>query len=57
MSASRTYDEKPVSKPNKLPQGATPGTVSQRQLYSHTGTIKTPAEAGASGKCSTPKPW
>jgi hypothetical protein len=57
MATSKTYDEKPESQPNKLPEGATPGTVSQRQLYSHTGKIKTPAEAGDKGKCSTKYPW
>ena len=31
--------------------------ISQRQLVRRTGTIKTPAEAGAAGKPTTPKTW
>lgn len=55
--SNRTYDETPESKPNKLPQGCTPDKMSQRQVYSHTGSIKTPAQAGAAGKPSAKYPW
>lgn len=53
MADSKTYD----MKPEKAPASALPGPknlMSQRQVYSQTGKIKTPAEAGDSGKCSTP---
>ena len=52
MAKSETYDSKPEAKPTgKLPGPAS--EMSQRQVYSQTGKVKTPAEAGDSGKCST----
>lgn len=55
MSKTKTYDAKP-SKSNSAIPGGDASLLSQRQLYSHTGNIKTPAQAGASGKPSAKYP-
>lgn len=55
--ANQTYTD---GRDVKNPSGKLPGPadhMSQRQVYSQTGKVKTPAEAGASGKPSTPKTW
>lgn len=56
MADNKTYDMKPEKSPTKTLPGPNE-YMSQRQVYSQTGKIKTPAEAGAGGKPSTPKTW
>lgn len=53
--SNRTYDSKPSSSDKKL-QGPA-NLLSQRHVLATTGRVKTAAEAGASGKCSTPKTY
>lgn len=55
MSKSKTYDQKPASSNSKL-QGPA-NLLSQRHVLATTGRVKTAAEAGATGKCSTPKTY
>lgn len=55
MAKSKTYDMTPKkSATTSLPGPAS--AMSQRQVYSQTGKVKTAAEAGA-GKPSTPKTY
>lgn len=50
--ANKTYDASPKSVGTNPANG-----IPQHKVLAQTGKVKTPAQAGADGKCSTPKPW
>jgi hypothetical protein len=52
MADSKTYDSKPKS-PGTYPADGVP----QHKVLAQSGKPKTAAQAGDTGKCSTPKPW
>jgi hypothetical protein len=55
--SNRTYDSTPASTSSDKKLQGPANLLSQRHVIATTGRVKTPAEAGDSGKCSTPKPY